>query len=60
MGDFLVTMVAHAEFNVPNPMAMHTAQIITVNVEGMYAIKNNPTDCAIIPVMHIIKSPPES
>lgn len=42
-GVFRVTIVVHAEFNVPNPRAAQTAQITTVSADGIHAIKNNPT-----------------
>ena len=55
-----MTIVVHAELRVPKPNAAHTAQTITVNVDGKTAIKNSPTDCATIPTTHIIISPPLS
>ena len=41
---FLVTIVVHAELNVPKPKAAQTAQIITVIFEGIHAIKKRPID----------------
>lgn len=59
-GVFLVTMVVHAELRVPKPKAAQTAHITTVKSDGITAIKNNPTDWAMIPTIQIIISPPLS
>ena len=40
--EFLVTIVVHAEFNVPKPKATQTAQIKTVQYDGAHAIKKIP------------------
>ena len=60
IGVFLVTMVVEAEFNVPKPSAAQTAHMKTVMLDGQYAIRNSPIDCATIPTTLTIMSPPLS
>ena len=57
IGEFLVTIVVHAEFNVPKPRATQTAHINTVICEGAQAIKKIPMLWARIPTTQIIMSP---